>query len=336
MWEKMGTDLVAKGNDVYYANSHDYMPGGPIELLDPWIERDKYPLDEFIPGYADSLYAYTYDTGDTKRRYYSMPLIQGSAPMIFFDREIFANYGVEPPSETPTPEEILDKAKKLTGKDPKTGKQTYGFYLPIKGAEFTWVALMNAYGGEVFDDFEKPTKAVVTQEPGKKAVAWYLEMEKAKVSGDDTLAHGTDLNSAPEFLTANNQYAMGVGNPAFAVATASLGLQKKVGAVQFFKNKEGKGGNPGGVGLMMHRGSAVKGDAWELMKFLNNEENHRWRWTNWAFFSTRKFMPTRRIVKWRVAVMPHVQGALAGQKTPDQALQDMERELTEIVSAPGP
>lgn len=112
---------------------------------------------------------------------------------------------------------------------------------------------------------------------------------------------------------------------------------------------------------MMHRNSAVKGDAWELMKFLNNEEMHRWRWVNWAFFSTRKvaqewsdvkgepmyaaslkalstgkFMPTKRIVKWRVTIMPHVQAALAGQKSPEQALQDMEKDLTEIVAAPGP
>ncbi len=359
MWEKMGTDLVAKGNDVYYANSHDYMPGGPIELLDPWIERDTYPVDEFFPIFAKSLYAYTRDVGDQERRYYSTPLLLGSGPLIFYDREIFANYGVEPPSEFPTPEEILDKSKKLTGKDPKTGRQTYGFYLPSKLGEFHWVALMNSYGGELFDDFEDPKKAIVTQEAGKKTMAWWIEM--AKYAGPNVVNHGQDLNSAPEFLTPQNPYAMGVGVPAVAVATAAVGLEKKIGAIQYFKNKEGKGGNPGGIGLMMHRNSSVKAESWELMKFLNSEEMHRWRWTNWAFFSTRKvsqnwpdvkeeplyttslralesgkFMPTKRIVKWRVAIMPHVQAAITDQKTGDQALQDMERELTEIVSAPGP
>lgn len=45
---------------------------------------------------------------------------------ITYSKKIFDDYGVEYLSESPTYEEILTKATKLTGKDPKTGKQTYG------------------------------------------------------------------------------------------------------------------------------------------------------------------------------------------------------------------
>lgn len=362
MWEKMATDVVAGGNDIYWNSAVDFMPGGPLENLDPWMKRDGWDPNEFVPDFSDSGYAHVKDTNDTEAHYYSMPFTFGVVPMIMYDKEIFKHYGVEPLSEFPKPEEVLEKAKKMTGTDPVTGQQTYGYYLPMADccAQFSWVTMLHAFGGDVWDSNENPTKPTVLSDAGRKTFQWYLDVEKAGASGPDTLTHGGDYpGPPPEFLTDKNQWAITQGCGDVCVSIVSLGKQDKYGGVQFFKDAQGRGGNPGGIGLMMHRATPNKEEAWQLMKWLNGVEMHRFRWVNWAQFSPRKvaqewpdvkdeplyeagykalatarIMQTYRLARWRPVILPPIQAAVAGTKTAEEALQDMDRDLQAILASP--
>lgn len=73
--------------------------------------------------------------------------------LVYLDTEIFKNYGVELPGADWTWEELLAIAEKLTGTDPVTGEQTYGFKFPSRVASnnfyFNHMMLSQAYGGNI-------------------------------------------------------------------------------------------------------------------------------------------------------------------------------------------
>lgn len=58
---------------------------------------------------------------------YGLPL-SFYTPFMFYDKQIFEDWGVEPISKNATFEEIMEKGKKMTGINPKTGEQNYGVY----------------------------------------------------------------------------------------------------------------------------------------------------------------------------------------------------------------
>lgn len=88
-------------------------------------------------------------------------------------------------SKNPTLDEIAAKAKALTGTDPVTGLQTYGYYYQGKYAVWQFLTIAHALGanwGEV-DATGKMTVNWNTPEY-LKALEWFVEMSKFAPSGD--------------------------------------------------------------------------------------------------------------------------------------------------------
>ena len=56
-----------------------------------------------------------------------------------YDKQIFEDWGVEPPDENTTMPELVEMAAKMTGENPVTGKQNYGAYLTDYW--FEWIAI---------------------------------------------------------------------------------------------------------------------------------------------------------------------------------------------------
>ena len=63
-----------------------------------------------------------------------------------WDATIFADYGIEPLSKNPTLDEIATKAKAMTGTDPKTGKQTYGYWYQGKYTVWQFLSIAHSMG----------------------------------------------------------------------------------------------------------------------------------------------------------------------------------------------
>gem|GEM_PF-1210050 len=132
-WEnakaKQQTLLMSNEVDVLYtagAYATQFAQQGLLRYIDDLVEKDK----SFDPGiYAEGLWDKSISTKtlDMKNRI-GLPLRIGQR-MIVYDKKIFDDWGVPYLSEHPTPDEILEKAKKLTGINPKTGKQNYGIWI---------------------------------------------------------------------------------------------------------------------------------------------------------------------------------------------------------------
>lgn len=105
-----------------------------------------------------------------------------SSPVIYFNTELFADAGIEPPNEGWTWSEFVNIAKKLTlDKDGDGKTDVYGFGVQpelVRLAPFVWMA-----GGEVVDDTEVPTKTTLLGAPAVEAMQWFLDLQrKHKVS----------------------------------------------------------------------------------------------------------------------------------------------------------
>lgn len=116
--------LLSESADVLFLDS----------AIDFYNQGFLYPLDEFLArdnwksNFYDSLWSdperFT-NRGDGKVMAMPGGLNTGT---IVYDKQLFEDWGVPPLSDKPTAAEVIEKAAKLTGINPKTGKPTYGMY----------------------------------------------------------------------------------------------------------------------------------------------------------------------------------------------------------------
>ncbi|NGP46317.1 extracellular solute-binding protein [Bacillaceae bacterium SIJ1] len=150
-WEnaqaKMNALLQSGDVDVIYtggAFASMYSKQGLLRGLDDLIEQDD-TFDSSI--YLEGVWEDSYSTKSfDKETHFGLPAVLGRRVTIF-DKKLFDDWGVEYLSENPTPEEVLEKAKQMTGTNPVTGEQNYGLWFngtAINGS--TIVALSHALG----------------------------------------------------------------------------------------------------------------------------------------------------------------------------------------------
>ncbi|MDC3418038.1 ABC transporter substrate-binding protein [Aquibacillus salsiterrae] len=142
------TAMLQSGDvDVLYSGgafASQWNQKGLLKPLDGLIEND----DSFDSSlYLEGLWKGSYSTKSfDKTVHFGIPAVLGRRVTIY-DQEIFDQWGVEPLSENPSPQEVLEKAKQMTGENPETGKQNYGLWFDGKSLNAsTFVALTHAFG----------------------------------------------------------------------------------------------------------------------------------------------------------------------------------------------
>lgn len=101
-----------------------YNQGLLLELDDLLANDSDFKPEELFIGSA--WFDNVFNTSPDGKRY-GLPAVIGYR-MIVYDKLIFDDWGVEYLSNHPTPEEVLEKAEKMTGTNPKTGVQNYGLW----------------------------------------------------------------------------------------------------------------------------------------------------------------------------------------------------------------
>lgn len=127
-WQSL---LLSSDVDVLFLDSAiDFYSQGLLMSLDDYAKRDNWKANFMESIWSDN----ERFTNAADGKLMAMP---GGVTTntVVFDKQLFDDFGVEPLSDKPTGKEILEKAAKLTGINPKTGKQTYGmFYDPRKSS----------------------------------------------------------------------------------------------------------------------------------------------------------------------------------------------------------
>lgn len=273
--KKTQSMLIAGEADVYQAPGiASIADQGLLEPLQAYIDRDSYDLSAYIDGQVDGWKVV--GPQDTEPQIYGLPLI-GDTRFIVYDKQIFDDYGIPYLSETPTPEEILDAASKMTGTDPKTGKETYGLFHKGTDSADTIMNLNEYYGG-TWGTGNRPAELKVNFNTPEmeKALNMLISLNKFAPSGVMANQGGELFGSADNNIAINMR-----ANPAVLNNIQAQGLNDRYTIARLFVNESvGKGGMFAGSPVVIAANSKVKDAAWEWVKFTGSEFFMNYFWEN--------------------------------------------------------
>ncbi|WP_245808915.1 ABC transporter substrate-binding protein [Shouchella patagoniensis] len=340
--------------DVYQMPGvNDFAAQGLLEPLQPFIDQDDFNLsvyhDNLVEGWM------TFGPDDDEIEIYSLPVL-GDARFIQYDKELFEQWGVEPLSDYPSVEEVMTKAKQMTGENPVTGEQNYGIY--FTGTHDTALALANfmegfdgEWGtGQRWEDIELNFDSMEMEQALEAMIELSSYMPKSFINGQGN----------ERWLTSSNNIAIAVnqGNGNMKPIYAQ-GLEERFPVVQSFKNNDGVGSMFSGSPFAIGKTSQNKDLAWEFIKFSSSEYFQRFLWEEWGSTPVIK-----EAVEWdsiqemelmipvleamTTAVTPRypwassqpryilqakAEGALTGTLTVEQALKEAQQESTEWIDS---
>lgn len=269
-WGEGATGYAPKTEAMIQANESCLyeMPGaagfarrGKLANLDELIAADKDFVNVWGPQLeTDKVW------GPSSKNLYYIPNNTGER-VIHWDATLFEHYGVEPLSKNPTLDEVATKAKALTGTDPVTGLQTYGYYYQGKYAVWQFLTLAHAMGAN-WGSVDGSGKMTVTWNTPEylKALQWFVDMSKYAPTG----ALGSD--AMPQgFLSDDNVVAIiPEGEQGYFIQPliANPELQKRFRSSFNFRGADGVGGVATISPMAMAESCADKATAWTALKWL--------------------------------------------------------------------
>ena len=274
----------AKLTTVAAANQVDVVVHGAsivdiVEDLTPYAEKD----GDFLDGL---LLKYSYRRADKSNYTKLVPTgipITAAATSIMYDKKIFDDYGLDYPDETWTWEDVLDAAKKMTGTDPVTGEQTYGYY--IDGASSDWVgrSMIGYYFSKdtkviEYADKQMDTKVNYTSPEALKGFEFVNELAKTCPKGF------LEGRGAENFGTENNNIAMWYSQNLVSnyQKTESLGLTDRYGYAYspvLENGREGWANFTGDWNMAIAKNAQNKEACWEFIKWMaTNQDIADWCW----------------------------------------------------------
>lgn len=260
---KTETMIQAQEACVYLMpGAFDYGRRGYLQNLDTFIKNDP----GFKNVWGDNLAQWRGWGPGNPDNQWGLPFSGGNR-VIHYDAKLFQDWGVEPLSLHPTLDEIEQKAAKMTGKNPKTGEQNYGYWYQGKYINWQFQVIAHAFGanwGKVNDD---GTWTINWNTPEYlKALQWLVKMNQYAPPG--ALA----ADAMPEgFLTDQNVVAIipeGETGYYLQPFVSQPGLDKRFRTVYNIQGPDGKGGLFIADPLAMAASCPNKDAAWEVMKWL--------------------------------------------------------------------
>jgi multiple sugar transport system substrate-binding protein len=352
------TQAMVQANEacVYLMpGAFDFGRQGVLEDLQPWIDRDPAAKDAYL---GDSFAAYTGWGPSNPHSVWGVPYTGGTR-VIHYDNELFKQWGVEPLSLHPTLDEIKTKAAKMTGKNPVTGEQNYGYWFQGKYINWQFQVIAHALGanwGKVNDDGSWTIKWDTPEYLA--GLQWLVDM--AKYAPPGALA----ADAMPDgFLTNSNAVAIiPEGEPGYYLQTfvANPSLADRFRSTYNIAGPDGKGGLFATDPLSMVKSCDNKEAAWQVIKWLStSKEAQRWNFEaggnipvvkggadivpevaklpdadpilNQNAIAEARYPWAASQPRW--ALQSAIEAALAGQITPKQALEQAQKETDDWLKA---
>lgn len=350
------TEAMIQGQEacVYLMpGAFDYGRRGYLQNLDVMIKNDPTFQDVWEGDNLEQWRGWGPSNPDNQ---WGLPYSGGNR-VIQYDAKLFEDWGVEPLSLHPTLDEIKTKAEKMTGINPKTGEQNYGYWYQGKYTSWQFQAIAHALGanwGKVNDD---GTWTINWNTPEYlKGLEWLVEM--AKYAPPGALAS----DAMPEgFLTDKNVVAIipeGETGYYLQPFISTPGLDKRFRTVFNVTGPDGKGGLFIADPLTMAASCDNKPAAWEVMKWLaGSPESQRYNFDSGGNLPVIKVEEAKKAIPelanltdadailgqngqaekrypWassqpRFSLQAMIEAAIAGTMTPADALAQAQKETDE-------
>jgi ABC-type sugar transport system, periplasmic component len=303
-------------------------------------------IDDFIDGFMEDSYV--------NGKIYSIPF-QRSTMVLYYNKDMFAEVGLDPESPPTTWEELAEYATKLTNND------RYGVGLALNSGSAQWAftgfALQNSTNGENL--MTEDGKEVLFNTPENvEALQFWLDLQNEYKCMAEGIVQWTDLPT--QFLagevgmiyhTTGNMANIN-GNAEFEFGTAFLPAGKRIGA------PTGGGNFYISNGISEERVNA----AWEFIKFATDVERAAQWSLDTGYVATRESCFETDLIKnyyeevpqakvayeqipyakpelttynaaeiWRI-LNDNIQAAVVGDMTAKEALDTAQEQAEEVLS----
>ena len=191
--------------------------------------------------------------------------------VVWIDKEIFADYGVEIPSAGWTLDDMKAIAEKLTGTDPVTGEDTYGimlFDMEEGNIRYNYSIFGDMLGFDAITFGETAADATYDYASEKSVEVFQAIADLAKFCSPEAI-EGIDVNKS---LDGTNNWAMFIKQffPSDYISLANSGLSDKYTFVSLPVDINSE---PvcwlGSTGLSVYKDSPQKDWAWEFVRLLS-------------------------------------------------------------------
>ncbi|MGE6227769.1 ABC transporter substrate-binding protein [Paenibacillus chitinolyticus] len=349
MDSKSGPSLI----QVYEIGSRYMIDSKAITPVQKFIDADKYDLSQL----EENITQY-YTIGGKLN---SMPF-NTSNPILYYNKDMFKAAGLDPEKPPVTFDEITKAAQALS-KDGKAGASfaIYGWFMEQffakQGAEY-----VNNGNGRT----APATESYVNKEAGLKALTWW----KSMIDNKTALNLGRKTDDTKKAFAAG-QIAMMLDSTASLKGIVSTAEGKfQVGTAPLPKPADAAEGGVvvGGASLYItnNKSEAEQKGAWEFIKFLTSPQSQAYWHVNTGYFPITKKAYDEQIVKDNLVKYPQfktavdqlhgskantatqgavmgvfpearqivegaIEEALNGKKTPQAALDEAAKSITEKI-----
>ncbi|MBO8126360.1 MAG: ABC transporter substrate-binding protein [Firmicutes bacterium] len=367
-FEKTHPDIEVEANYVSYDSLHSklvtsisgFNPAYDVVLVDdiwfPQFAKAGWLLDvtdRITPEMKEDIYEAAWPIVTYKGRQYGLPYLLDQM-YFYYNEEMLKKAGFDAPPTTW--EELVEQAKVLKEK----GIVEYPIvwsWGQIEALICTWVPLLYGNGGEFFTEDGKP---VFNSPEGVEALTWMVDTLKSGISNPASITYGEEdvrstFSQGKAAFAVNWIYMYNMTNDP---AESNVVGKTRISLMPAFEGSGVKSATiNGSMGFAVTARSKYKEEAWELVKFLVSKQIQKkysdhitpiWKSlaqdetlrakqpvTLPAFDAQFPYAHVRPKVPEYLEVSKIVQlaihKALAGEKTPQQALDDAVAEINKIL-----
>lgn len=249
--------------------------GPDVLLLDQiWVAQyaaAKYivPLDDYLKDSdikADDYFQGAWGAGSYQNQMYAIPFDVGVWAVLYYNKDMFAEAGLDPEKPPTTWEEFLEYGKILT----KNGKYgTSNWAGNSESVQCMIDAFTVAAGGKLLDETGK--KILINEEPGVKALEFWVKLNEISPPG----TVGKNEEDALTLFT-SGQTAMAMYGEWGQDTIATRAPDMNYGVANLPKPEGGESvGTFGGFNLAINARSQNKDLAWEFIKYSTSYENQK-------------------------------------------------------------
>ncbi|WP_059052213.1 ABC transporter substrate-binding protein [Paenibacillus senegalimassiliensis] len=251
-----------------------------LKSLDPLIQEDKFDTADFVPAVIDGIK----DMGEGNL-YALTPSFSSSA--LYYNKQIFTDAGVEPPTDNMTWEDIFNLARRVTKGEGK--ERVYGFtFSRYMGNDPFWDMQSNYIPALQLKTFDEKAETMTVNTPQwTKVWETISKLSKEKVLPDsNSMMDGMDGNWTPisSDMFLSGKVAMTIGENYYVneINDANNNASKiknfkavdwDVVTVPSHPEKPGVGGNIWLNNLFAINSAAPNPEtAWDFIKFINGAD----------------------------------------------------------------
>ncbi|MGG3306942.1 ABC transporter substrate-binding protein [Paenibacillus lautus] len=294
----MGTNEGPSVVQMYEIGSRFMIDSKLITPMQEFIDAGQWDVSQLEPNISGY---YTFED-----KLYSMPF-NSSNPILYYNKDLFKDAGLDPESPPKTFEELKIAADTISKKGKAVGANfaIYGWFMEQlfanQGAEYV-------NNGNGRDDLA--TESLVNTEPGVKVLTWWKDLIDSKAANN--LGRKTD-DSKKAFSA--GQVAMILDSTAALKGLVDSSEGKFEVGTGFLPKPEGaeEGGViVGGASLWMmnSRPEAEQKAAWEFIKFLTSPSEQAYWHINTGYFPITTKAYEEESVKENLKKFPQFQTAI--------------------------